>query len=152
MRKVPITSPVLHCLFTKVNPRMLRPFFSRNAKPFFFKFCQIRFLLPNVIFIFQSTDESDCDRGFEESLELILKTIEDQGPFDGLMGFSQGACLAAILCLRLQQEKQAHFKFCMLFAPFMSPCSKHRGYYNENEKVPFFKKYSFHDIIQFSLF
>ena len=91
--------------------------------------------LPNVIFIFQSTDESDCDRGFEESLELILKTIEDQGPFDGLMGFSQGACLAAILCLRLQQEKQAHFKFCMLFAPFMSPCSKHRGYYNENEKV-----------------
>ena len=95
--------------------------------------------LPNVIFIFQSTDESDCDRGFEESLELILKTIEDQGPFDGLMGFSQGACLAAILCLRLQQEKQAHFKFCMLFAPFMSPCSKHRGYYNENEKVPFLK-------------
>ena len=34
MRKVPITSPVLHCLFTKVNPRMLRPFLE-TLKPYF---------------------------------------------------------------------------------------------------------------------
>ena len=132
MRKVPITSTVLHCLFSKVNPRKLRPFFKRKTL-FFVSFLRFAFVKRN--YFFQSTDESDCDRGFEESLELILKTIEDQGPFDGLMGFSQGACLAAILCLRLQQEKRAHFKFCMLFAPFMSPCSKHRGYYNEDEKV-----------------
>ena len=38
---------------------------------------------------FKSDDVSDCDKGFEESLSLIKTTIEEEGPFDGLMGFSQ---------------------------------------------------------------
>lgn len=35
--------------------------------------------------------------GAEESLDLIAKTMREQGPFDGLVGFSQGAAAAAIV-------------------------------------------------------
>ena len=83
--------------------------------------------------LLQSDDVSDCDLGFDTSLQLIRKTLEEQGPFDGLMGFSQGAAFAAILALMddLKNQPQPPFKFCMLFAPFMSCCSKHRSYFDE---------------------
>ena len=73
------------------------------------------------IVYFQSDDVSDCDHGFDQSLQHVLKAIEEQGPFDGLMGFSQGAALASLLCL---MQKEPQFKFAMFFAPFMSCCSK----------------------------
>ena len=38
---------------------------------------------------FKSDDVSDCDKGLDESLQLVSKTIEEEGPFDGIMGFSQ---------------------------------------------------------------
>lgn len=41
--------------------------------------------------------------GFEESLKLIESTFEKEGPFDGLLGFSQGACFVGLLC-DLQQR------------------------------------------------
>ena len=53
----------------------------------------------DFLFLLQSDDVSDCDLGFDTSLQLIQKTLEDQGPFDGLMGFSQGAAFAAMLAL-----------------------------------------------------
>lgn len=51
--------------------------------------------------------ESDSSRpststqyiGLQESLLRARQTIEDDGPFDGILGFSQGATFAAILCL-----------------------------------------------------
>ena len=48
---------------------------------------------------FKADDVSDCDKGFEGSLELIQRTFDLHGPFDGVMGFSQGAALLALLCL-----------------------------------------------------
>ena len=78
---------------------------------------------------FKSDDVSDCDKGFEESWELIKRTIAEEGPFDGIMGFSQGAAFVGLICMKMPQD----FKFAMLFAPFMSVCSKHAQYY----KVPF---------------
>lgn len=41
--------------------------------------------------------------GYEETVNLIEKTFENHGPFDGIMGFSQGACLVGLLC-DLQQR------------------------------------------------
>lgn len=35
-----------------------------------------------------------------EAQELVLSTIEDEGPFDGLLGFSQGAALAASVIIQ----------------------------------------------------
>jgi predicted esterase len=39
-------------------------------------------------------------QGIEQSLEAIQQCIEQRGPFDGVLGFSQGAALAALLCRR----------------------------------------------------
>ena len=80
---------------------------------------------------FKSDDVSDCDKGFEESWELIKRTIAEEGPFDGIMGFSQGAAFVGLVCMKMPQD----FKFAMLFAPFMSVCSKHAQYYNQEKNV-----------------
>lgn len=36
--------------------------------------------------------------GYEESIKLIEKVVETDGPFDGIFGFSQGACFVGLLC------------------------------------------------------
>lgn len=41
-------------------------------------------------------------RMFGESLEYLLDVVRKEGPFDGVLGFSQGAAMAALLCARLQ--------------------------------------------------
>lgn len=41
--------------------------------------------------------------GFEESIKLVEETFEKYGPFDGILGFSQGACFVGLLC-DLQQR------------------------------------------------
>ena len=74
---------------------------------------------------FKSDDVSDCDKGFEESLDLIRKTIQEEGPFQGIMGFSQGAALTVLLCMMPEFK----FDFAMVFAPFKSVCSKHDKFY-----------------------
>jgi hypothetical protein len=48
--------------------------------------------------MFDSKKPSDICLGFENSLALIEKTFEELGPFDGLLGFSQGAAFVGILC------------------------------------------------------
>jgi hypothetical protein len=48
--------------------------------------------------MFDSKKPSDVCLGFEKSLALIEETFEKQGPFDGLLGFSQGAAFVGILC------------------------------------------------------
>lgn len=40
---------------------------------------------------------SDVSKGFVESIELVKATFTNQGPFDGVLGFSQGACFLSIL-------------------------------------------------------
>jgi hypothetical protein len=47
--------------------------------------------------MFDSKKPSDICLGFENSLALIEKTFEELGPFDGLLGFSQGAAFVGIL-------------------------------------------------------
>lgn len=41
--------------------------------------------------------------GFTDTLQLIEKTFKEHGPFDGLLGFSQGACLVGILSAMQQK-------------------------------------------------
>lgn len=37
-------------------------------------------------------------RGLEESLATVARALKESGPFSGLLGFSQGAALAALVC------------------------------------------------------
>lgn len=41
--------------------------------------------------------------GFEDTLHLIKQVVEEHGPFDGFMGFSQGACLVGLLAAMQQK-------------------------------------------------
>lgn len=46
---------------------------------------------------FKGTNKNGPAFGFEESLRLVEKTWKDGG-FQGLLGFSQGACFVGLLC------------------------------------------------------
>ena len=39
---------------------------------------------------YNALEPTDCQKGFGESLEYLDRVFETQGPFDGILGFSQG--------------------------------------------------------------
>jgi predicted esterase len=53
-------------------------------------------------------------------MEMLYETVEEEGPFDGVIGFSQGATIACWFVLHHALKKPldppfALFKFCLLF-------------------------------------
>ncbi|KAF9204085.1 Ovarian cancer-associated protein 2 [Haplosporangium sp. Z 27] len=60
-----------------------------------------------------SSPEKPHYKGFDESLTGIREVLEKQGPFDGVMGFSQGASMASLLQLLLERP---------YLSPVMSGC------------------------------
>ncbi|EGC34127.1 hypothetical protein DICPUDRAFT_98320 [Dictyostelium purpureum] len=87
-------------------------------------------------------------RGWEQTLEYLRSVFEKQGPFDGVLGFSQGAVLASLLCSlsSLNAEpssnlsdyyKQTNYnffklKFALLFSGFQSRATIHQPLYPYN--------------------
>ena len=57
--------------------------------------------------------------GLEESLALARQTLQEHGPFDGLLGFSQGATLGALLCLAPSSPPLPPLRFAVLVSGFM---------------------------------
>ena len=61
--------------------------------------------------------------GVEATLECIRAAVEEHGPFDGVLGFSQGATMAAYCCLRPETWWKAGaappFRFAILFSAFL---------------------------------
>ncbi|XP_042298661.1 esterase OVCA2 [Sceloporus undulatus] len=79
---------------------------------------------------FSALDESPSCGGLEESLGAVAQAFAEQGPFDGLLGFSQGAALVGLLCaLRHRGDQRFPFAFAILVAGFKSQAQPHRGYY-----------------------
>ncbi|KAF7411296.1 hypothetical protein HZH66_000192 [Vespula vulgaris] len=87
--------------------------------------------------VFKATVQSNDCIGFEDSLDVIIKTCQEHGPFDGILGFSQGAAFAVILCI-MQQRKICPFKFnfAIIISGFISLCAPHAEYYNEIIELP----------------
>ncbi|XP_027718155.1 esterase OVCA2 [Vombatus ursinus] len=48
--------------------------------------------------VFSALEEPAECRGLEEALSVIGRAMAECGPLDGLLGFSQGAALAALVC------------------------------------------------------
>ena len=67
------------------------------------------------------TQEENKMCGFDESVAFITKVFEEQGPFDGVVAFSQGAGFLSLLAAKMQRKELApavHFQFGCLFAGF----------------------------------
>jgi hypothetical protein len=67
--------------------------------------------------------------GFEETINRFGKVLESQGPFVGVIGFSQGGAAAVALTSLIEQKRHHRltgikeithppFKFCLLYAGF----------------------------------
>ena len=94
--------------------------------------------------------------GFEESLKLIEATFKEHGPFDGIMGFSQGGCFVGLLCSLQQRNRESSnlprvyentcdacisvlnfkFNFAVIFSGFKSNCLPHMKYYSDIVTLP----------------
>ena len=98
--------------------------------------------------------------GIEEGLETIAKTIREEGPFDGVVGFSQGAAAAGLVASLLEGPRrlsafrkaeqgggipfpasfldskteggmvQGPLKFCIIYSGFMAPGKLYKGFYD----------------------
>lgn len=62
------------------------------------------------------TPSSFAYRGVEQALDRVRDAVAAEGPFDGVLGFSQGATLAALLCL---EPSAPPFRFAVLIAGFL---------------------------------
>lgn len=80
---------------------------------------------------FNAQQECESSLGLEESVETVKTAVKDLGPFDGILGFSQGAALVAMLCALQEQKLETafNFRFAILVAGFRSACSQHRHFY-----------------------
>jgi predicted esterase len=59
--------------------------------------------------------------GLEASLRAVRRAVEEHGPFDGVLGFSQGGTIAALCCLRPElwwEGPHSPFGFAVLFSAF----------------------------------
>uniref|UniRef100_A0A8C3T7G6 Esterase OVCA2 n=2 Tax=Chelydra serpentina TaxID=8475 RepID=A0A8C3T7G6_CHESE len=86
---------------------------------------------------FDALEEAASCRGLEESLDSLAGAFAELGPFDGLLGFSQGAALVAIVCaLKQRGDPRFPFRFAVVIAGFKSRAAAHRSYYREPIAVP----------------
>lgn len=47
---------------------------------------------------FKGTNKNGPAFGFDESIQLLEEAWQTLGPFHGILGFSQGACLVGLIC------------------------------------------------------
>lgn len=99
--------------------------------------------------------------GLDEGFAAVARTLKEEGPFDGVIGFSQGAALAAMVAALLEPGRKASFKhfsnisddgaagieipvpfgdeefqhpqlkFAICYSGFRSPGARYRAFYEE---------------------
>eukprot|EP00128_Syssomonas_multiformis_P002207 Colp12_sorted_trinity150504_noHs@28002 len=68
----------------------------------------------------------------EESFAHVEATLREKGPFDGVLGFSQGAALASMLAARHHLSGDTLFRFIVVVAGFIPDMSPH---FNSDIKI-----------------
>ncbi|XP_065175453.1 esterase OVCA2-like [Sycon ciliatum] len=75
--------------------------------------------------------ETCVDIGFDDSVEFLRRVLKEQGPFDGVLAFSQGASFLGMLCrMQMSEPEVFNFKFVLLVAGFRSLQEAHQRYYS----------------------
>lgn len=74
----------------------------------------------------------------EPALETVKQAVETQGPFDGILGFSQGAGLTAILTKALPDLVPSHppLKFAIIYSGFVLKAERNQHWYTTNFSTP----------------
>ncbi|XP_040907697.1 esterase OVCA2 [Toxotes jaculatrix] len=87
---------------------------------------------------FNAQQQCEESLGLDESVTVVREAVKDQGPFDGILGFSQGAAFVAMLCSLQEQklEPEFSFRFAILVAGFRSACKEHQKFYNAPLQIP----------------
>lgn len=87
---------------------------------------------------FSAQQKCEESLGLEESVTAVREAVKVQGPFDGILGFSQGAAFVAMLCSLQEQklEPEFNFRFAVLVAGFRSACNEHQKFYNSPLQIP----------------
>lgn len=87
---------------------------------------------------FSAHQQCEESLGLDESISVVREAVKLQGPFDGILGFSQGAALVAILCSLQEQklEPDFTFQFAILVAAFRSACKEHQAFYETSIGIP----------------
>ena len=83
---------------------------------------------------YNALDDTDISNGYEDSVSFVLEVLEHNGPFHGILGFSQGASLLSLL-VHLQQTKpqlfeHKTFKFAIFVSGFKSLITTHQQCYS----------------------
>lgn len=64
---------------------------------------------------FKGTNKNGPAYGFDDSLHLVEEAWRTLGPFQGILGFSQGACFVGLICnLSIRGSKCFSCLFCWL--------------------------------------
>ena len=64
---------------------------------------------------------SDDSTGWDVTFQYLKHKLEELGPFDGILGFSQGAAILGLLCSALgEEELNSQIKFVVLASGFKS--------------------------------
>eukprot|EP00298_Acanthocystis_sp_HF-20_P003565 c13910_g1_i1.p1 GENE.c13910_g1_i1~~c13910_g1_i1.p1 ORF type:complete len:219 (-),score=76.57 c13910_g1_i1:19-675(-) len=75
--------------------------------------------------------------GLEKSVEVVEKFDKEHGPFDGVIGFSQGAALAAIIIAYASVGRTPiKFKFALFVGGYL-PNSQNLSEWRDSEKILF---------------
>ncbi|CAH2219953.1 esterase OVCA2 [Pelobates cultripes] len=86
---------------------------------------------------FNAMDNTEGCSGLDDSFQTVAKAFTELGPFNGILGFSQGAALVAMLCSLMQRgDVRFKFDFAVLVAGFKSRASEHEEYYQQPITVP----------------
>lgn len=96
---------------------------------------------------YRALDKTDTCIGFEESLELVAEAFKTAGPFDGILGFSQGAAFASILCSQQAPDSLIRFNFAIFIAGFKSQLLQHKDAYSQCVTLPTFHTIGLGDAI-----
>ncbi|XP_062572307.1 esterase OVCA2-like isoform X1 [Saccostrea cucullata] len=87
---------------------------------------------------YMAQDYTDCCKGYQESLDTIERAFIEQGPFDGVLAFSQGAAMASLICGLKEKDPDGPFQFdfVILVAGFKSRQKQHESLYEKPITTP----------------
>lgn len=100
--------------------------------------------------------------GFDDGLSMVANILRQEGPFDGVIGFSQGAAMAAMISSLLEGESRQRafketasksnltipfpssfanldhppLKFCVTYSGFIAPGERYAAFYNPHIATP----------------